>query len=208
MLNKKKTLIISFLITIIAFGILVKIEKSIANPKGQTLVYTAKDDITKNTYIDESNFDKLFSSKKINRDNVLQQSITSKEYILNKYVSTDIFKGEQIIENRLIDDSEMKKKYNVNNPRLYGLKFDNIADIVGLQVRVGDELDLYTDNKKLEKIYVSSILSNGKPIKENANIDPSNNITVIVYSDKSTIDVLDKAIRNSSLKGAKIVKNK
>ncbi|ERI90703.1 hypothetical protein HMPREF1982_03741 [Clostridiales bacterium oral taxon 876 str. F0540] len=149
---------LSLLMAAIIFAVVITLQNKIANPNGKTEVYYSQQYISKNTIINKDNFDKYFIKREVSKDNLVEDSITNKEELLEIYTAENILKGEQISRKRIDKNSNRLK--DIPNKVEYSIKFSDISEVAGGTLREGDVIDLILTENQDNKVITQTELKN------------------------------------------------
>ncbi|QAA32713.1 hypothetical protein [Clostridium manihotivorum] len=158
MKKKVSLMFLSLLMAAIIFAVVITLQNKIANPNGKTEVYYSQQYISKNTIINKDNFDKYFIKREVSKDNLVEDSITNKEELLEIYTAENILKGEQISRKRIDKNSNRLK--DIPNKVEYSIKFSDISEVAGGTLREGDVIDLILTENQDNKVITQTELKN------------------------------------------------
>ena len=190
--------VISLIITVTSFMFILYIEKKVFNPNGTTKVYVVKEDkIDKGYVIDEKNFDDLFKEEERRTEQVVPNSIESKEEAYNSYLKQDMYKNEILSLDK--KESVEEGLSNIEDKREISIKASDIAQVVGGQLREGDFVDVITTYSLSNKVVTETKASNayiyktyssdGSEIKRSSKDKPATTINLVLSAtDASTVE--------------------
>lgn len=206
-MNKKKMvrLLLSLVISIIAFVALVILQKNIVSPNGETDVVIAISDIDKGTIITEENKAKFFKVKKnVDGEFKTEGLIINENDLINKRVMTKIEKGSIISNLQLLDKDNVIGE--IKEPVEASINVDNLSQAVAGTLREGDLIDISVVNevdkkseRKLEGIYVQSAFSSdGKIINKSDTSIAATTINLLL--EREDEQILNEALSQGLLR--------
>jgi hypothetical protein len=135
------------------------IERKIYNPNGSSKVYVVKvDKIEKGYVIDKSNFNKLFKLEERKNEQIVPNSISNEDAVLDTVVNENIYKNEIISSDKFSKvDTELS---SITEKREISIKGSDITDVVGGQLREGDRIDIVTTHSSSNTMITETILNN------------------------------------------------
>lgn len=209
-MNKKIGIILlSLVAAVVIFLAIIGLQNKMIYPDGAELVYCAKQPISKNTEITKDNINVYFERKKVSRNILVDSVINNGKGIINKYVTDDILKGEQISAKKLDEVSNRTK--DIKNLVEYAIKFSDISEVVGGTLRTGDVIDLIltetgqgevTTQTELKNVVIDKAITADGSIIDRTN--GSKSATVLTL-DLSAEDAhkLDNAVASGKVKALK-----
>jgi hypothetical protein len=200
-------IIISLIVSIVAFIGLLVVQQTILTPNGTSKVYIATENIEKGTIMTTENVDKLFKEKNVDGELKVTNAITSKKVLVDKIANKDVEKGAVISSNTFTHKDDILAK--IKTPVEVSIKVDDISQAVGGILRAGDIINISVVNlitKENEKIfentYVNKVFSKeGKEIKRE---DISSVVTINLIISKEDEAKLNKAIELGVLRISKV----
>jgi hypothetical protein len=199
--------IISFIVSIVAFIGLLVVQQTILAPNGTSKVYIATEKIEKRTIITNENIEELFKEKYVDGELKVTNAVTSKKDLVDKIANTVIEKGAVISNNAFTHKDDILAK--IKTPVEVSIKVDDISQAVGGTLRAGDMINLSVVNmitKENEKIFESAYINKvfskeGKEIKRE-DVNPVVTINLIISREDEA--KFNKAIELGVLRISKV----
>lgn len=209
--------VVSVFAAAIIFIAIIFLQNKIIYPAGKATAFFALKDIDKNTIITKDNLNTYFKQEEVSRDSLIDAAVSSKKELINKYVTTNVVKNQQISEKNINDN----KTEDIKNPVEGSIKTDDISQVDGGIIRPGDKINIIstsTENPNspeqkittaftLKDILVNKVFtSDGKEInREDGNKYAATVLNLYLSSEDSL--KLENAISKGKIKVVKVLDN-
>lgn len=199
--------IVAALVAAIAvFGVMLQMEKNMLTRYERGCVYVASKEIPKGQMITKENYQEFFTESMLDINFIPATAVNSPEQITEMVAAGKIDEGTLLTEGMFEPLEEITG--DMENPVIAGLKAEDLYQIVGGILRVGDRVHIYSvseeDGAKLvwENVFVQGVFDQAGAVI--ANSDTTTAVQRMnVYLDKADVERFYTELAEGSLRVVK-----
>ena len=193
--------------SIVVYFLMLDTQKKALTAYEKGVIYVATKNIPEGTVIRENNYSQFFVQKELDKTLIPKSAIIEPEQLTSLITSNQIDEGTLITQGMFESVNEITK--GMRNPVIAGFHVEDLYQVVGGTLRVGDRINIYNVNEEgvaeaiWSNVYVQEVFDNtGAKIESSDNAKSAQRINV--YMDNMDIEKFYSDLAEGTLRVVKV----